>query len=137
MKLRVNERCPIHGRRDCCGRGKKPAFRSQSRYQRIAPGLWRIPDPTHPRGFRERRSKAAMRPLLAKKVLDQGNLCGICSEAFLDARDVVPDHIEPKGSGGARRDDHPDNIQAAHSYCNGEKGSKRISGRSQMEGIGD
>jgi hypothetical protein len=27
--------------------------------------------------------------------------------------------------GGAWRDDHPDNIQAAHWWCNGEKGSSR------------
>jgi hypothetical protein len=38
----------------------------------------------------------------------------------------VPDHISPKGMGGAWRDDHPDNIQAAHWWCNGEKGSRRI-----------
>jgi hypothetical protein len=28
--------------------------------------------------------------------------------------------------GGAWRDDHPDNIQAVHSRCNGQKGSKRL-----------
>jgi hypothetical protein len=28
--------------------------------------------------------------------------------------------------GGAWRDDHPDNIQAAHWGCNSEKGSTRI-----------
>jgi hypothetical protein len=33
----------------------------------------------------------------------------------------VPDHIDPRGMGGARRDDHPDNIQAAHFWCNGER----------------
>jgi hypothetical protein len=27
--------------------------------------------------------------------------------------------------GGAWRDDHPDNIQAVHWWCNGEKGSRR------------
>jgi hypothetical protein len=26
--------------------------------------------------------------------------------------------------GGARRDDHPENIQAVHWWCNGEKGSR-------------
>jgi hypothetical protein len=38
---------------------------------------------------------------------------------------VVPDHISPPGMGGARRDVHPDNIQAMHWWCNGEKGSSR------------
>jgi hypothetical protein len=27
--------------------------------------------------------------------------------------------------GGARRDDHPDNIQAVHWWCNSDKGSIR------------
>jgi hypothetical protein len=35
------------------------------------------------------------------------------------------DHISPRGLGGAWRDDHPDNIQAVHWWCNGEKGSSR------------
>jgi hypothetical protein len=34
-----------------------------------------------------------------------------------------PDHINPLG--GAWRDDHPENIQAVHWWCNGEKGSSR------------
>jgi len=28
--------------------------------------------------------------------------------------------------GGAWRDDHPDNVQAAHWWCNEEKGSTRM-----------
>ena len=40
--------------------------------------------------------------------------------------DVVPDHKRCKGMGGAWRDDHPDNIQATHWWCNGEKGSTRM-----------
>jgi hypothetical protein len=45
--------------------------------------------------------------------------------AFTSYNDIVPDHIDPRGMGGARRDDHPDNIQAVHFWCNGEKGSIR------------
>ena len=45
---------------------------------------------------------------------------------FTDYNDVVPDHRDPKGMGGAWRDDHPDNIQAAHWWCNSEKGSTRM-----------
>ena len=50
--------------------------------------------------------------------------CKICHEPFTDYEDIVPDHIRSKGMGSARRDDHPDNIQAAHGICNLEKGSK-------------
>ena len=46
-------------------------------------------------------------------------------EKFTDYSDVVPDHISPRGMGGAWPDDHPDNIQAVHWWCNGEKGSSR------------
>jgi hypothetical protein len=34
-----------------------------------------------------------------------------------------PDHINLRG--GAWRDDHPENNQAVHWWCNGEKGSSR------------
>ena len=53
---------------------------------------------------------------------------------FMDVRDVVPDHREPRGMGASWRDDHPDNIQAAHRRCNQEKGSKRIPGETQSYG---
>jgi len=43
-----------------------------------------------------------------------------------DYNDIVPDHKNPKGMGGAWRDDHPDNIQATHWWCNEEKGSTRM-----------
>jgi hypothetical protein len=48
-----------------------------------------------------------------------------CQMSFTNYSDIVPDHIDPRGMGGARRDDHPDNIQAVHFWCNGEKGSTR------------
>ena len=51
--------------------------------------------------------------------------CALCNEAFTDYGDIVPDHIHPRGMGGAWRDDHPENIQAVHWWCNGEKGSSR------------
>jgi 5-methylcytosine-specific restriction endonuclease McrA len=67
-----------------------------------------------------------MRKLLNRKVREQKGKCGICGELFTDYNDIVPDHIKPKGMGSAWRDDHPDNIQAAHRKCNLEKGSKRV-----------
>ncbi len=120
MKLRKSEMCPIHRSRFCCGR-------ELDRKQRT---LWlpvqRIEDPQHPRGYRELRSPAEMRKLLNRKIIEQDTKCGICHKLFTNYEDIVPEHIEPKGMGSARRDDHPDNIQAAHRLCNLEKGSKRI-----------
>jgi len=96
------------------------------KYLQTEPGVSIIPDDHVPRGFRERRSPSAMKRLLKEKIRLQNGLCGICDKPMEDARDIVPDHKEPRGMNGGRRDDSPDNIQAAHSLCNLEKGSKRI-----------
>jgi hypothetical protein len=89
-------------------------------------GVQRIEDPHHPRGYRELRSPAEMRKLMNRKVIEQGGICPICHEDFTDYNDIVPDHKNPKGMGGAWKDDHPDNIQATHWWCNEEKGSTRM-----------
>jgi hypothetical protein len=86
----------------------------------------RIEDPHHPRGYRELRSPAEMRKLLNRKIIEQNGICPICLEEFTDYTDVVPDHEDPKGMGGAWRDDHPDNIRSVHFWCNEEKGSTRM-----------
>lgn len=131
MKLATSKLCPLHHRRDCCGRKSLKSETSipnggRREYVSFEPGVTRIPDEHHPRGYREHRSPSAMRRLLERKIKEQHRLCGICGKEFDDARDIVPDHREPRGLGGARRDDHPENIQATHSLCNLAKGSKRI-----------
>ncbi len=122
MKLHRNESCPIHRSLFCCGREqmRKPT--------RLQAGVRRVEDPHHPRGYRELRSPAEMRKLLNRKIVEQDRKCAICHEEFTDYHDIVPDHRDPKGMGGAWRDDHPNNIQATHWWCNGEKGSTRIAG---------
>lgn len=124
MKLKRNQRCPIHRSVLCCGRDVQMR-KAKPRYE-TRNGVTKIPDPTAPRGYRERRSPAAMRLLLELKVHEQLEECGICHKPLTDMREVVPDHIEPRGMGGSRRDDHSENIQAAHQLCNIEKGSRRI-----------
>ena len=120
MRLRRNQICPIHHSRTCCGREAIP---KQRQFRQI--GVRRIDDPHHPRGYRELRSNGEMRKLMNRKVALQHGMCALCREKFTDYSDVVPDHISPRGLGGAWRDDHPDNIQAVHSWCNGAKGSSR------------
>jgi len=56
-----------------------------------------------------------------QKIAVQGGKCALCDEKFTDYDDVVPDHINPRGMNDAWRDDHPDNVQAVHWWCNGEK----------------
>ena len=120
MRLRRNQLCPLHCSLSCCGR------ETIQKEKRLRPmGIRRISDPHHPRGYRELRSNGEMRKLLDWKIAEQNGLCALCKERFTEYGDVVPDHIHPRGMGGAWRDDHPDNIQAAHWWCNGEKGSSR------------
>jgi hypothetical protein len=96
MRLRRNEYCPVHRSRFCCGR---ETIHHKPRLTR--PGVQRVEDPHHPRGFRELRSPAEMRKLLKRKVVAQDGKCAICHEEFTDYNDIVPDHIDPKGMGGA------------------------------------
>jgi len=120
MKLRKNEFCPIHRSLFCCGREQA---RKERRFQL---GVQRIEDPHHPREYRELRSPAEMRKLLNRKTVEQDGKCAICRAPFTEYNEIVPDHIEPKGMGGAWRDDHPENIQAVHRRCNLQKGSRRF-----------
>ncbi len=120
MKLKSTEVCPIHRSKFCCGRDFRKISR-QGKWIRIGPGVKR-----HVETGLTRRSPAAMRQLVAKKVLEQDGLCAICEQRFDDFREVTADHIEPRGMGGARRNDAADNIRAVCADCNSEKGSKRV-----------
>lgn len=121
MRLRRNQICPIHRSLFCCGREAIPKSRAPRQL-----GIRRIEDAQHPRGYRELRSNAEMRKLLDRKIASQGGKCALCDADFTDYGDIVSDHICPRGMGGAWRDDHPENIQAVHWWCNAQKGSMRI-----------
>jgi hypothetical protein len=95
MRLRRNERCPIHRSLFCCGR--EPTRKERKII--IMMGVQRVKDPHHPRGYRELRSPAEMRKLLNRKIIEQDRKCAICHEEFTDYNDVVPDHRNPKGMG--------------------------------------
>lgn len=121
MRLRRKQLCPIHHSLFCFGREAIPMERRPRQM-----GVRRIDDPLHPRGYREIRSNAEMRKLMNRKIAAQNGICALCKGRFTDYGDIVPDHISPRGMGGAWRDDHPDNILAVHWWCNGEKGSNRL-----------
>ncbi len=134
FKLRRGEFCVIHSSYFCCGRERpkltrhKKASRAKlgSKWIPAGRGVWRIDDPHHPRGYREKRSDAAIHTLVKLKILEQNGLCAYCHLEFTDSSEVVGAHKKPKGMGGARHDDHPDNIVAAHSSCNLKHGSQRM-----------
>lgn len=129
MKLKAGQRCPIHRRRDCCGREELPRFvpKKAGKWEQVRIGISRIRDEhaRHPDGYRYRLSKSEMDKVLIKKVDEQKGECSICFEPLTDMGDVVPDHKEPRGMNGGWRDDRAENIGAAHSICNLEKGSQR------------
>ena len=83
-------------------------------------GVRSVDDPQHSRGYREIRSNAEMRKLMDRKIAAQNGACPLGKSQFTEYSDIVPDHIPPRGMGGAWRD-HPDNIQAVHWWGNGER----------------
>jgi hypothetical protein len=130
MKLKNKQLCPIHRRRDCCGRSEAVRFsqKKHSKWETVRPGVRRIRDEhsRHPDGYRYRLSKSEMEKVVLKNISLQHGLCSICDQPLTDMNDVVPDHKEPRGMGGSWRDDRAENIGAAHSLCNQRKGSQRI-----------
>ena len=115
MRLRRNEYCPIHRSISCCGR-------EQTAYaRRLKPGIRRIDDPHHPRGYRELRSPAEMRKLdhgvnVAEPQVVLSRLCYLVSSAETrhagerhwnrQDREAVPDFF-PYSSPPGRRANPP------------------------------
>ena len=91
----------------------------------IQPGVYRYQDG---REVCDLKSAAGKREYDRRRRIawmNQGALCPICKRGlFFD--EAVTDHIQPRGMGGARRDDRQENIQATHPLCNMQKGSKRV-----------
>lgn len=83
----------------------------------------RIEDQRHPRGYREVCSVGELARRRDTKLREQQGLCAICWKPV--RREPSVDHVNPRGMGGALRDDHVDNLQGAHRYCNERKGSRR------------
>jgi len=110
-QLRRGQLCVVHNSYFCCGRetksGRFPGrglFRQPkspgARWELVSANrngkVWRIVDPHHPRGFREKRDKKAIAHLLNQKIVEQDRKCAICHEEFDDYRQIVAEHIEPK-----------------------------------------
>lgn len=131
VKLRPNQMCPIHRRFDCCGRDadNAPPWRKKrpsSRYKE-RPGVRVVEDQFHPRGFRLILSPAELRKHKHKLLADPVNhFCCYCKKSLTDFREIELCHIESKGMGSARRDDHPGNLTLGHTVCNRVNGSRRV-----------
>ena len=114
----------------CCGREVKvkPERKSHSQHFGRGEAVRIVKDEHHPRGFREICSKPELRRRKHKMMASgQYDDCYYCHETLKTSEysDIELAHKEPKGMGGARHDDHPDNLALAHRVCNRENGSKR------------
>jgi 5-methylcytosine-specific restriction endonuclease McrA len=120
MKLKAKELCPLHRRRDCCGRtSNSPPLKDRSRHgiwQLVRTGLWRSAD------GRERCSTGELKKRKAK-LLAADPTCAACGRKFDDYRDVELSHKTGKGIGGAFRDDSMKNLTLLCTAANRDQGS--------------
>lgn len=120
-RLKVKEVCPLHRRRDCCGRSEFHRYAQVKKqghgiWQSVRAGVWRAAD------GREKCSKAELRRR-KDSLLRQGKTCEACHEPFTDYRDVDLAHWQAKGAGGAFHNDAMSNLTLLHSRANMECGS--------------
>lgn len=128
-RLRKSEFCPLHGGFGCvCKGNQRPGPRPDKHKKRVR-GVLRIDDPHHPRGYREDCSPAELR---RRKhwLLINNPVCMYCGKNFREDGSEYSDihlaHKESKGMGGAKHDDHLDNLGLAHAAENLANGSRRV-----------
>ena len=124
MKLKTKELCPLHRRRDCCGRAEFVRYAQVKKqghgiWQPVSSGLWRAPD------GREKASKAVLRRR-KDAFLRQGVPCAACGVNFIDYRDVELAHRIQCGAGGFKRDDSVGNLTLLHVSTNRDQGSRNL-----------
>jgi hypothetical protein len=125
-QLRKGQLCPIHHSFYCCGRQqreRKPPRKSEF----VGPGIRRVADSAHPRGYREICSPAELTRRKHRLMASGKLICIYCGGNLRECEysDVALCHLEPKGMNGARRDDHIGNLALGHHVCNLENGSRR------------
>lgn len=121
VRLRKNERCPLHGRRDCCGRGgiNIQSRRESRKYIIVEPGVKRYPD------GRERCNEAALKRR-KHELLRTHPVCYACGEQFSDYREVELAHIESKGMNSWKRNDAKENLVLLCAETNADCGSRNL-----------
>lgn len=117
-RLKKNQVCPLHRRRDCCGRAEFVRYPQAKKLPSIN-GVIKYPD------GREKCSPAALRR--RKDALMQKNPhCLVCGKEFTDYSQVDLAHRESKGLGGSRRDDRWENIYLMCRSGNRQQGSRDL-----------
>jgi hypothetical protein len=121
MKLKPKQLCPLHRRRDCCGRAEFVPYAQVKKpghgiWQPVSSGLWRAPD------GREKASKAVLRRR-KDSLLRQGVPCAACGNKFSDYREVELAHRVSCGAGGYKRNDAMSNLTLMCAAANRDQGS--------------
>jgi 5-methylcytosine-specific restriction endonuclease McrA len=124
VKLKPKEICPLHRRRDCCGRAEFNRY-AQPRHARkgiwipVRPGLWRSEDG---------REKCSPRELRRRKdsLIQKNPVCEVCGRHFVDYDEIELGHRESKGIGGSRRNDALTNLCLLHMSSNRAMGSMSV-----------
>ncbi len=124
MKLRAKELCPLHRRRDCCGRAE---FQRYAQRKHASKGIWspvghgvmRAPD------GREKCSPAALRRR-KDELIRRDPTCIACGQQFSCYSEIELAHIESKGNGGFKRNDARNNLALMHADENREQGSRSL-----------
>jgi 5-methylcytosine-specific restriction endonuclease McrA len=125
-RLRQNQFCPLHRSFYCCGRKSRAELKPKQARKQFLNGVTVIEDQFHPRGFRERCSQAELSRRKDKMLKAGQTTCFYCQKEFELYSEIVVAHIEPKGMGGARHDDHESNLTLSCKNCNLQNGSKRL-----------
>jgi len=117
-KLGRNQLCPLHKRRDCCGRAEFVRYPKPKNLSRN--GVTTDPD------GREKCTPAVLRARKNMLLNRPHPTCAACGEEFTDYRDVELAHKESKGNGGFKHDDRWPNLCLMHLAENREQGSRSL-----------
>ncbi len=117
-KLKIGERCPIHGKRsNCCGRTEVRKAKPKSQHWKlIGPGT---------REYGDGRIVKTPSALRRRKdfLLRTNNYCAVCGQPFADYQEAELGHIRSKGAGSWKRDDSDENTILLHVGANRAQGS--------------
>jgi 5-methylcytosine-specific restriction endonuclease McrA len=122
VKLRLQEVCPLHLRRDCCGRARmirRPPRARKGIWVEVRYGLWRAAD------GREKCSPAELR-WRKNQLIRTSPFCAACGEKFIDYGEIELAHRLSKGIGGGRHNDAMPNLALMHRDENREQGSRSL-----------
>lgn len=120
-RLKSKELCPLHRRRDCCGRAEfsryaQPKHASRGIWSPIGHGVMRAPD------GREKCSPSALRRR-KDELIRRDPTCIACGQQFSDYSEIELAHKESKGNGGFKRNDAAENLALMHKGANRAQGS--------------